>query len=37
VQCIGGREDAVLDGSALDGAIARQRIHIEQDAEPPWL
>ena len=37
VQCIGGCEDAVLDGPALNGAIARQRVHIEQDAEPPWL
>jgi hypothetical protein len=37
VQCIGGREDAVLDGPGLEGAITRQRIHIEQDAQPPWL
>jgi hypothetical protein len=36
VQLIQGREDAVLDGRALDEAIDRQRTRIEQDANPPW-
>ena len=37
VQYIRDREDAVLDGQGLDAAILRQRIHIEQDASPPWI
>jgi hypothetical protein len=37
VQLIRDREDAVLDGQGLDAAILRQRTHIEQDANPPWI
>jgi hypothetical protein len=36
VQFVGGQPDAVLDGPDLDAAIARQRNHIERDANPPW-
>jgi hypothetical protein len=36
VQLIQGREDAVLDGRALDAAIDRQRARIEAKAVPLW-